>query len=34
VANANDSVSAGKYSISPVNEGLRVIVRPVQDSSR
>jgi len=32
VANANDSLGSGKYSISPVNEGLRVIVRPVQDS--
>jgi len=32
VANANDSLGSGKYSISPVSEGLRVIVRPVKDS--
>lgn len=31
-ANATDSLESGKYEISPVREGLRVIVRPVRDS--
>jgi hypothetical protein len=31
-ANESDTLGSGKYEISPVREGLRVIVRPVKDS--